>query len=222
MDKLKLDKNNNLPIILFVVFLVCTFLCILSFNISALAALDNSKMLNANCICKNKKCVCNVKYRDSTYDNYEDYEYMDNVEHFENSKIEDSTNIYSEQLSFRKLKKLSLLPQEQPNVITNMLISGHANLFIFDNTIRLDLVCSLYDIGANVYGQLHPDDRYEAYLYNEQSNKTLPLGILKRQGDGFYKLSYSSNNAQDVLDYKEIRVAYVTKGKSTDLITATL
>lgn len=164
-----------------------------------------------------------MKYRDSTYGNYrdyedyEDYEYMDNIENFENSTIEDSTNIYSQQLSFRKLKKLSLLSKEN-----QALISGHANLFMLDNNVQIDIVCSLYDIGANVYGELYPDDRYEAYLYNQELNKTLPLGVLKRSGDGFYKLSYTSNNAQEILNYKELRVTYISKGKSTDLITATL
>ena len=94
MDKLKVDKNSNLPVTLFIIFLVCIFLCMLSFNITTLVALDNSKMINAHCVCKNDKCVCNVNYRDSTYNNYE------YIEDFENSQYESSQ--YSKQLTFTK------------------------------------------------------------------------------------------------------------------------
>lgn len=234
MDKIKIDKNNNLPIILFIVFLVSIFICILTFNVSTLFAMDNSTIMNATCVCNRKKCACNITYREPNYPTYEEYtdaydEYTynqnnnvnfecdycdegDNIEAFENSSI-----------NFTKYKQLKLLPPDHTNQITNILLSGQANIYKNENTVRLELNCNLYEIGGNIYDTVKTiKGKYTAYLYNDKTNKQLTLGDLIRDGDGVYKLKYTSNNVQDLLNYNLIRVAYITDNESTTIIEAEL
>lgn len=223
MDKIKIDKNSNLPIIFFIVFLVSMFICIFIFNVSALFALDNSTMLNANCVCNHKKCVCNINYREPNYPNYENYtnnydeiyaenDEENNIETFENSTI-----------NFTKYKQLKLLPPDYNNQITNILLSGQANIYKNDNVIRLELICNLYEIGGNIYDTIKTiKGKYQAYLYNDKTNQQLLLGDLVRDGDGLYKLKYVSNNVQDLLNYNLIRITYVTDNEMTTIIEAKL
>uniref|UniRef100_A0A6C0CZS3 Uncharacterized protein n=1 Tax=viral metagenome TaxID=1070528 RepID=A0A6C0CZS3_9ZZZZ len=231
MDKIKFDKNSNLPLIIFIVFLVSTFICILIFNVSTLFALDNSTMMSANCVCNHKKCVCNINYREPNNPIYENYtnnydeiyaennnvkcEYCNNennIETFENSTI-----------NFTKYKQLKLLPPDHTNQITNILLSGQANIYKNDNTARLELVCNLYEIGGNVYDTVHTiKGKYIAYLYNDKTNQQLTLGDLVRDGDGLYKLNYVSNNIQELSNYNLIRIAYITDNESTTIIEAKL
>lgn len=223
MDKIKIDKNSNLPIIFFIVFLVSMFICIFIFNVSALFALDNSTMLNANCVCNHKKCVCNINYREPNYPNYENYtnnydeiyaenDEENNIETFENSTI-----------NFTKYKQLKLLPPDYNNQITNILLSGQANIYKNDDVIRLELICNLYEIGGNIYDTIKTiKGKYQAYLYNDKTNQQLLLGDLVRDGDGLYKLKYVSNNVQDLLNYNLIRITYVTDNEMTTIIEAKL
>lgn len=223
MDKIKIDKNSNLPIIFFIVFLVSMFICICIFNVSTLFALDNSTMLNANCVCNHKKCVCNINYREPNYPNYENYtnnydeiyaenDEENNIETFENSTI-----------NFTKYKQLKLLPPDYNNQITNILLSGQANIYKNDDVIRLELICNLYEIGGNIYDTIKTiKGKYQAYLYNDKTNQQLLLGDLVRDGDGLYKLKYVSNNVQDLLNYNLIRITYVTDNEMTTIIEAKL
>lgn len=223
MDKIKIDKNSNLPIIFFIVFLVSMFICIFIFNVSTLFALDNSTMLNANCVCNHKKCVCNINYREPNYPNYENYtnnydeiyaenDEENNIETFENSTI-----------NFTKYKQLKLLPPDYNNQITNILLSGQANIYKNDDVIRLELICNLYEIGGNIYDTIKTiKGKYQAYLYNDKTNQQLLLGDLVRDGDGLYKLKYVSNNVQDLLNYNLIRITYVTDNEMTTIIEAKL
>ena len=223
MDKIKIDKNSNLPIIFFIVFLVSMFICIFIFNVSTLFALDNSTMLNANCVCNHKKCVCNINYREPNYPNYENYtnnydeiyaenDEENNIETFENSTI-----------NFTKYKQLKLLPPDYNNQITNILLSGKANIYKNDDVIRLELICNLYEIGGNIYDTIKTiKGKYQAYLYNDKTNQQLLLGDLVRDGDGLYKLKYVSNNVQDLLNYNLIRITYVTDNEMTTIIEAKL
>lgn len=236
MDKIKIDKNNNLPIILFIIFLVSMFICIFVFNMSTLFALNNSKIMNANCVCNRKNCICNIAYREPYYQSYENYtNNSDNYDeiYVKNDNInlecdycnEDDIEMFEniQSINFTKYKQLTLLPPDHNNQITNILLSGQANIYKNDNFVRLELNCNLYEIGADVYDITSTiKGKYQACLYNEQTNQKLVLGDLIRDGDGLYKLKYVSNNVQEFLNYNIIRIEYIIDNKSTTIIEAKL
>jgi hypothetical protein len=109
-----------------------------------------------------------------------------------------------------KFKRVTLLPLDYNNQITNMLLSGEADIFKTDKYIRIQVSCSLYEVGADVYNVTNNNlGKYQAYLYNNQTNKKLVIGDLIKHGDGFYKLTYTSENLQQLSDYNSIHVAYI-------------
>jgi len=210
MDKIKNNKNDNVILIIVIVFLICTFICIFAFNVSTLFALDNSTMMNANCVCDYNKCVCNINYREAAEPKI--------LETFEND--EDVNETFE---NVNKFKRITLLPLDYDNQITNMLLSGEADVYKSDKFLRIDISCSLYELGADVYNVKSADlGKYQAYLYNKETQKKLILGDLVKHGDGFYKLTYVSDNPAQLSEFTSLYVVYIKNSTTTVLIQSTL
>jgi len=104
------------------------------------------------------------------------------------------------------------------------LVFGQANRSIrqiddFVNVI-IDINANLYVLDGNVFDQ-NKDAKtqsYKAYLTDDRNSQIL-LGELKRYNDGLYKLKYTTNNATEVTEHRNLIITYERNGDKSVLLS---
>lgn len=101
-------------------------------------------------------------------------------------------------------------PSTKENTPSNILF-GQANRYIStddDVTVfTLDIHANLYILNGNVFQKGDPPNHsYKAYLGDDK--KQIELGELKKDGDGIYKLKYTSQNAKEFVNLRSVNIVY--------------
>ena len=144
----------------------------------------------------------------TTIDNNDDPDEYDpddyEIEEFQNTTL----------IPYTHSKQLHLLPVDD-----DILLSGHGLLYYSDTHLRLDLYCNLYVLNGNIFEQPFSNKHeYQVYLLNSKINKQTTIGSLKKDGDGIYKLTYTSTQPNLFLQNTELRIAYNSDNRSTDIL----
>jgi hypothetical protein len=131
-------------------------------------------------------------------------------------------NMYSyqraESSSFQSIPLTA--PSSSENAPTNLLF-GQCNRHIStkDGKIAytLDIFANLYILEGNVFqtGEA-PHHSYRVYLSNKYTK--IPIGILKKDGDGLYKLKVTSNDVEKLLEVPDLTILYEKDGAQQILL----
>lgn len=103
------------------------------------------------------------------------------------------------------------IPLTAPSTEPSNLLFGQANRYISTNNditiFTLDINANLYILNGNVFQQgTPPNHSYKAYLGDD--NKQIELGDLKKDGDGIYKLKFTSQNIKELVDLRSLSIVY--------------
>jgi hypothetical protein len=101
----------------------------------------------------------------------------------------------------------------------------------------MDISANLYVLGGQVYestgGKIYDAgnqkivQKYIVQLVNPKVNKTYPIGILQKGGDGIYKLNYKLNiknipkeigTVDDLINYNIIQIIYNATNTSGEVL----
>lgn len=151
------------------------------------------------------------------------------LENFSNNEFYSYKNIdYSNYTSI----PLTALDISSTNKSPSNLLFGGANRMITTNSsgdtfYTMDINANLYVLGGQVYdsaggkvydaGNQKIVQKYIVQLVNPKVNKTYPIGILQKGGDGIYKLNYKLNiknipkeigTVDDLINYNIIQIIY--------------
>lgn len=109
----------------------------------------------------------------------------------------------------------------------NYLIFGQANRFIhYDSiiskpTYTLDIFANLYIINGSPFGKNRPknsNEQYSVYLKNTKTSAKLKIGKLQKDGDGMYKLHFTSTEPNKYIQFNEVEITYYTPEKESVLL----
>lgn len=130
------------------------------------------------------------------------------IEAFENEKFE----THSQYSNYQSVPLLA--PYDENKNPTNLFF-GQANRYLLtqdgQQSYKLDIFCNLLVLNANIYDKTKDQDihhQYKAYLVDDNSNKKVLLGELKKDGDGVYKLKFLSDKVNDLLPFNKIYIVY--------------
>lgn len=112
--------------------------------------------------------------------------------------------------------------------VTNNLIFGQAKRYVHTHIktskpiYLLEIFANLYVLNGNPFGveKLGIDDtsfkhKYVAYLKNTKSGKRVLMGQLLRDGDGMYKLKFSSQDVNEYSPFNEVEIVHKSPQKET-------
>jgi hypothetical protein len=133
-----------------------------------------------------------------------------------------SDTLYEHSLaSYTNFQSVNLTaPNTLDNTPSNLLF-GHANKYISMNgdtiVFTLDITANLYVLNGNVFQKGEPPNHsYKAYLGNDDNH--IELGELKKDGDGIYKLIFTSHNIKELVKLSTIFIVYEKDGKQQTLL----
>ena len=89
------------------------------------------------------------------------------------------------------------------------IVFGKADKFQSKKSIDINISANLYVLNGNVYNQSSDDQGYPTYLSDGKTNK--PIGDLKKDGDGIYKLTFSTDKVDEFSNFKIVQVFYRLK-----------
>jgi hypothetical protein len=122
----------------------------------------------------------------------------------------DTTEHFTQVLSSSHLDFQSI-PLTAPDSSSNHpshLMFGQADRHINDDRYSLKISANLYVLNGNIFNQKeNVQQSYNAYLINKDNTK-LKIGDLKKDGDGLYKLSFSSQERNKLETYKYLAIFY--------------
>lgn len=114
---------------------------------------------------------------------------------------------------------------------TNNLIFGQAKRYVHPQLKTnkpiyiLEILANLYVLNGNPFGveKLGIDDtsfkhKYIAYLKNTKSGQKQNIGQLLRDGDGMYKLKFTSEELNEYVPYNEIEIVHKSPQKETPVL----
>lgn len=97
------------------------------------------------------------------------------------------------------------------------LLFGQANRYIYVDqsenfNYRLDIFCNLFVLDGNIYATPpNVSHTYYATLKNNKTQETIKLGALIKDGDGIYKLKYTTLDKK-LLGFDELNITYMLNG----------
>jgi hypothetical protein len=124
-------------------------------------------------------------------------------------------------------QSIPLLAQMDENNNPKNLFFGQANRFIISKNgklnYRLELYCNLLVLNGNIYDTAkNVDQMYKVFLINTKTGKQVFLDILKKDGDGMYKIKFNSldinKEAQEFIEYDKIQIIYSLDNKDNILL----
>jgi hypothetical protein len=143
----------------------------------------------------------------------------------ENFSNEDMMSFSYEKSS--EYQSIPLLAQMDENNNPKNLFFGQANRFIISKNgklnYRLELYCNLLVLNGNIYDTAkNVDQMYKVFLINTKTGKQVFLDILKKDGDGMYKIKFNSldinKEAQEFIEYDKIQIIYSLDNKDNILL----
>lgn len=210
-----MDKNNIEIRSLVQIFLILTF-TYLFFSILFSTTTPRKYM---GCNYRRRECeLC------------EPYMLNNSIEEFENAQntyepISKFTSSYSKTQTYKYYQYASLnapsLEGEAPSNLMFGEIKKYNRIKNGKNEIIINLSANLYVLDGNVYNE--KDEKvtqfYKAYLYNS-TDKTQSkfLGILKRDGDGLYKLNITSDD-MSLNEFDSIMITHKLNDKETIILS---
>lgn len=115
-------------------------------------------------------------------------------------------------------------PNSKENAPSNLLF-GQANRYISHDgdasMFTLDVFANLFVLNGNVFQKGDPPKHlYKAYLADD--TKQIELGALNKDGDGIYKLKFTSTKVEDLVKLRNISIVYDRDGEKQTLLVGTL
>jgi hypothetical protein len=186
----ELSKNITLNIryLLIIVFTLVIFMFYFSslFSISLTAAAHT---------CKKQKQLRYAKHSCAIANGMEW-----NKEHFSNITPE---------FKSANFKSIPLTAPDSSSNYPLHLMFGQADKYVTDDKYSLKINANLYVLDGNVFNQTPSNvtQSYNAYLINKDNSKQ-KLGNLVKDGDGIYKLTFTSNDPNKFDSYKYVGVYF--------------
>jgi hypothetical protein len=124
-------------------------------------------------------------------------------------------------------QSIPLLSQMDENNNPKNLFFGQANRFIISKdgklNYRLEIYCNLLVLNGNIYDTVQKvDHMYKVFLINTKTGEQIFLDVLKKDGDGMYKLKFNSldikKEAQEFVGYDKIQIIYSLDNKDDILL----
>jgi hypothetical protein len=187
-----LSKNITLNI-RYLLFLVFTLL-IFVFYFSSLFSIS----LTASSKCKKRGPLKYAKHRCSIAEgDFSSNEYFSNID------------------SDFKSPQFQSIPLTAPDSSSNNplhLMFGQADKYVTDNAYSIKINANLYVLDGNIFDIKPTNEKqsYNAYLIRKDNSK-IKLGDLLKDGDGLYKLTFSSNKPSEFDSYKFVAIYYNDK-----------
>jgi hypothetical protein len=199
----------------FIILLMCLFMSCINMSLVRKYELDDD-MPRSPFKCKRGGCAnCILKRRMLR-------------ENFENEQTSHGTFTKFEHHQFTNYQSVPLLAPFDENKNPTNLFFGQANRHILtqdgQQSYKLELYCNLLVLDGNIYDKTKTEDihhAYKVYLIDESSGKKVFLQDLKKDGDGIYKLKFSSDKVQDLIKYNKINIVYSLDGKEEILLQGT-
>lgn len=102
-------------------------------------------------------------------------------------------------------QKVALTPVDKNNMLF-----GEAQRHIIDKDITFVISANLYVLNGNIHThEKAPLQKYIVYLSNENLTKQQNIGEMKKDGDGIYKLLFTT----DVAEIKDLKNIYIVLNK---------
>lgn len=121
------------------------------------------------------------------------------------------TTEYFSQVSSSSYVDFQSIPLTAPDSSLNYplhLMFGQADRHINDDKYTLKISSNLYVLDGNIFNQnKNGKQSYNAYLMKKDNSK-LKIGDLKKDGDGLYKLTFSSQDRTNLETYKYVAIFY--------------
>lgn len=218
---------------------ICVILCIFCIILSCLNIIFSGQrshvlsdtlryqppldMFGGMCKCINGQCQC-TRFGDSgTTDMSENNQNdCENVEQFSNTtEPQDYRHIDTVDYQTAEL----VAPYDEFRNPTNLFF-GKVHKYVIRRPdlqmYKLNIVSNLLVLGGNVYDAVNTvDQTYRVFLYNSRTKRYFTLGDLYKDGDGLYKLNYSSDKLDELLQYDRIEIMYVLdKTKMQTILTS--
>jgi hypothetical protein len=164
------------------------------------------------CKCLNGKCMCK-----SNLPINKNIETFENSEHFSNNEI---YSFKSAQAS--NYQSIPLLAPDNENMFF-----GQAKRFItsVDDVLnyRLEIYCNLFVLDGNIFDKTPTKSvkhTYSAILRNTKKKGTLKVGDLVKDGDGIYKLKYTTQkDVEELVKYDTVDIIYSLNDNDQLLLT---
>jgi hypothetical protein len=91
------------------------------------------------------------------------------------------------------------------------LLFGQANRYISTNDgellYTLNIHANLYVLNGNTFQKGDPPNHsYKAYLGDD--SKEINIGTLTKDGDGIYKLKFTSKNTKELTNFRSLKIVY--------------
>jgi hypothetical protein len=131
---------------------------------------------------------------------------------------------YEKSSEYQSIPLLALMDE---NNNPKNLFFGQANRFIISKNgklnYRLEIYCNLLVLNGNIYDTAKKvDHMYKVFLINTKTGEQIFLDILKKDGDGMYKLKFNSldikKEAQEFVGYDKIQIIYSLDNKDDILL----
>ena len=124
-------------------------------------------------------------------------------------------------------QSIPLLAQMDENNNPKNLFFGQANRFVISKNgklnYRLEIYCNLLVLNGNIYDTVQKvDHMYKVFLINTKTGEQVFLDVLKKDGDGMYKIKFNSidinKEAQEFIGYDKIQIIYSLDNKDDILL----
>lgn len=110
---------------------------------------------------------------------------------------------------------------------TDNIIFGQSKKYIHQNiktskpNYTIEIFANLYVLNGNPFSvegislDKNFKHRYVAYLKNTKTGKKINIGQVLRDGDGLYKLKFTTDKLEEYIDYNEIEITHQSSEKET-------
>jgi hypothetical protein len=114
-----------------------------------------------------------------------------------------------------KSPQFQSIPLTAPDSSSNHpvhLMFGQAEKYVTDNAFSIKINANLYVLDGNIFDIKPTNEKqsYNAYLIRKDNSK-IKLGNLLKDGDGLYKLTFSSNKPSELDSYVFVAIYYNDK-----------
>jgi len=149
----------------------------------------------------------------------------DVLEEFKNHHTpQNHQDVFNSDVSYNTYTTANLTSPLLSKKATQNLLSGGGRKIVSKDKVIIDIYANLPLLDGNVYTIKDikaPSQKYEAMLYDTIGIKPPIKLSLKRDGDGLYKVQYSTDNVSTAKSLNAIDIVHVENGNNKVILQGT-